>query len=298
MHIFVTGATGFVGSAVVRELLGAGHRVTGLVRSEAGAETLAGQGAAVHRGDVNDLSDLRAAAGRTDGVIHTAFNHDFSTFKANCEADRLVIASLGGALADSSRPLVVTSGIGVLPQGAVTSEETRPTVGEEAHPRAASEQAVDEVAAPGGHVSVVRLPPSVHGEGDHGFVPMLVKRARESGVSAYPGEGRNRWPAVHRLDAARLYRLAVESGEAGARYHAVAEEGVDFRDIAAAIGHGLGVPVVGLTPQEAAAHFGWFAHFAAMDVPSVSRWTQESLGWRPAGPKLLADLDGPAYFEG
>lgn len=298
MHIFVTGATGFVGSAVVRELLDAGHSVTGLARSDTGAEALARAGAAVHRGDVNDLTDLRAAAGRADGAIHTAFNHDFSTFKANCEADRLVIAALGEALADSDRPLVVTSGIGVLPQGGVTSEETRPAVGEAAHPRAASEQTVDEIAVRGGRVCALRLPPSVHGEGDHGFVPMLVKLARESGVSAYPGEGRNRWPAVHRLDAARLYRLAVEGGEAGARYHAVAEEGVAFRDIAAAIGRGLGVPVVGLTLQEAEAHFGWFAHFAAMDVPSVSRWTRERLGWRPTGPRLLADLDGPAYFKG
>jgi nucleoside-diphosphate-sugar epimerase len=298
MHIFVTGATGFVGSAVVRELLGAGHRVTGLVRSEAGAESLAGLGAAAHRGDVNDLSDLRAAAGRTDGVIHTAFDHDFSTFRANCEVDRQVIAALGEALAGSSRPLVVTSGIGVLPQGCVTTEEMRPAVGPAAHPRAASEQAADDVVAHGGHVSVVRLPPSVHGAGDHGFIPILVRLAREKGVSAYIGEGLNRWPAVHRFDAARLYRLAVESGEAGARYHAAAEEGIDFRDIAAAIGRGLGVPVVGLGPQEAEAHFGWFAHFAAMDVPSVSRWTQEALGWRPTGPGLLADLDGPAYFEG
>ena len=297
MDIFVTGATGFVGSAVVRELLDAGHHVTGLARSEAGAQALVRAGAAVHRGDVGDLADLRAAAGRADGVIHTAFNHDFSTFKANCEADRQVIATLGEALAGSSRRLVVTSAIGVLPQGGVTTEETRPAVGEAAHPRAASEQALDEVVARGGHACAVRLPPSVHGEGDHGFVPALVRLAREKGVSAYPGEGRNCWPAVHRLDAARLYRRAVEDGEAGARYHAVAEEGVAFRDIAAAIGSGLGVPVAGLTAQEAEAHFGWFAHFAKMDVPSVSRCTQERLGWEPIGPGLLADLDGPAYFR-
>ncbi|WP_454684045.1 SDR family oxidoreductase [Ancylobacter moscoviensis] len=298
MHIFVTGATGFVGSAVVCELLDAGHRVTGLARSEAGAEALAREGAAVHRGDVNDLPGLRVAAARADGVIHTAFNHDFSTFRANCEADRQVIEALGEALAGWGRPLVVTSGIGVLSQGGVATEETRAASGPAAHPRAASEQAAERIAARGGHASVVRLPPSVHGAGDHGFVPHLVRLARASGVSAHIGEGLNRWPAVHRLDAARLYRRAVESGEAGARYHAVAEEGIAFRDIAQVIGRRLGVPVRGLGPQEAEAHFGWFAPFAAMDVPSVSRWTQDALGWRPTGPGLLADLDGPAYFEG
>lgn len=297
MHIFVTGATGFVGSAVVRELLDSGHRVTGLARSSDSADALAKAGAAVHRGDIDDLADLRDAASRVDGVIHTAFNHDFSQFRASCEADRHVIAALGAVLGGSDRPLVVTSGIGVLPQGVVTDERTDPASGRAAHPRAATEQACAEVAGRGGHVCVVRLPPSVHGAGDHGFVPMLIAKARESGVAAYAGAGSNRWPAVPRLDAARLYRLAVEKGVAGARYHAVAEEGIDFRDIAAAIGRGLGVPVVGLTPPEAEAHFGWFAHFAAMDVPSVSRWTQEALGWRPAGPGLLADLAGPAYFS-
>jgi len=298
MRIFVTGATGFVGSAVVQELLTAGHEVVGLARSDTSANALEQAGARVHRGDIADLGSLRAGAEQSDGVIHTAFNHDFSTFQANCEADRDVIEALGAGLAGSNRPLVVTSGIGVLPQGGLATEATPAPSGPAAHPRTASEHAADAVSGRGGHVSVVRLPPSVHGAGDHGFVPHLIGVARARGVSAYCGEGLNRWPAVHRLDAAQLYRLVIEGGEAGVRYHAVAEEGVAFRQIAEAIGKGLGVPVASLSAAEAGEHFGWFAHFAAMDVPATSEWTRQQLGWQPGGAGLIADLEDAGYFAG
>jgi len=296
MRVFVTGASGFVGSAVVQELLRSGHKVLGLARSDVAARSVLAAGAEVHRGDVGDAESLRRAVAQVDGVIHTAFNHDFSKFAANCEADRRVIETLGAALAGSTRPLIVTSGTALVASGRIATEDaTVPDVSPV--PRVASEHAAAAVAAGGVNVSIVRLPPSVHGEGDHGFVPMLIAMAREKGVSAYVGEGRNRWPSVHRFDAATLFRLALEKGATGARYHAVDDEGVAFRDIAAVIGRHLEVPVIAKSDAEAGAHFGWFAHFAAIDNPASSRRTRELLEWQPRQAKLIADLNGPSYFR-
>jgi nucleoside-diphosphate-sugar epimerase len=294
MRVFVTGATGFIGSAIVRELVGAGHRVLGLVRSDTGAASLEAAGAEAHRGSLEDLESLRRGAAAVDGVIHTAFIHDFTKFKENCETDRRAIAALGDALAGSERPLIVTSGTGLLARGRLATEDDMPAT---TMPRVASEEAAEAAAARGVRVSVMRLPPSVHGDGDHGFVPILIRLAREKGISVYAGEGLNLWPAVHRFDAARLYRLVLEKGAAAPRYHGVAEEGVPFRDIAEVIGRRLDMPVVSKSPEAAAEHFGWFAHFAALDNPTSSARAREQLGWRPAHPTLIADLDRPSYFE-
>lgn len=298
MRIFVTGATGFVGEAVVRELLAAGHSVLGMARVDAGADALARIGAAVHRGDLLNTESLAAGAKACDGVIHTAFIHDFSKFKENCEIDRHAIEALGSALAGSDRPLVVTSGTGLLSSANIITEEDVPASGPNAIPRVASEEAAASLAARGVNVSVVRLPPSVHGDGDHGFVPLLIGLAREKRVSAYVGEGLNRWPAVHRFDAARVFRLAVEKGVAGARYHGLAEEGVPFRDIASVIGRRLNLPVISKDAAEAADHFGWFTHFAGMDNLASNQRTRELLGWEPKQIGLIADIDRPRYFEG
>jgi len=297
MRVFVTGASGFVGSAIVQDLKAAGHHVIGLARSDSSAAALAAAGVEVHRGDIEDLDSLRAGAARADGVVHAAFNHDFSRFQASCAHDARVIEALGAPLVGTTRPLVVTSGIGVLAQGGLLTESDLPPSGPTAHPRTATEHAAMEVASRGVHVSIVRLPPSTHGEGDHGFVPMLIGIAREKGVAAYPGDGSNLWPAVHRFDAARLYRLALEKAAANARYHAVAEEGVPFRAIAEAIGKGLGLPVESRTGEAAAAHFGWFSHFAAMNVPATSAWTQKELVWTPSGAGLIADISAAGYLS-
>ena len=295
MRVFVTGATGWVGSAVVEELVGAGHQVTGLARSDDKAAALAATRAAVLRGTLDDLDLLRSAARAADAVIHTAFNHDFSRFAENAQQDRRAIETLGSALEGSGRPLLVTSGVALLAPGRVATEADVPS-SDPSYPRK-SEAAARALAERGVRAATVRLAPSVHGLGDHGFVPILIGMARGKRVSAYIGEGRNRWPGVHRLDAARLYRLALErgAGEHGTiepAYHAIADEGVAFKDIATVIGRRLGLPV----ESRGREHFGWFADFAGADMPASSERTQSLLSWKPTGPGLLTDIDQPGYY--
>lgn len=294
MKVFVTGATGFIGSAIVPELIAAGHRVLGLARSDAAAASLRKAGAEVHRGSLEDIESLRRGAAAADGVIHTAFIHDFTNYGPAAEKDRHAIETLGKVLAGSGRPFIVTSATLLLQrQGPLAVEEDAWSAN---FPRK-SEQAANAAASQGVRVSRLRLPPSVHGDGDHGFVPALIRIAREKGVSAYVGDGSNRWPAVHRLDAAHLYRLAIEKGSARASYHAVADEGVPFREIAEVIGRRLNLPIVSRSAAEATEHFGWMAHFVAIDCPASSAQTRQQLAWRPVQPGLIADLDHPRYFE-
>ena len=297
MRVFLTGASGFIGSAIVQELLNAGHQVLGLARSDAAANALSAAGAEVHRGSLEDMDSLKRGAAASDGVIHTAFIHDFSNIAASGKTDNLAVEALGAALEGSNRPLVVTSATGHLKPGHLSTEAEAPDPSTGITHRIPSELTTLSLASRGVRSSVVRLPPSVHGEGDHAFVPALIGVARAKGVSAYIGEGANRWSAVHRLDAANLFRLAMEKGAAGSRFHGVADEGVPTRDIAAAIGKQLNLPVVSKTPQEAAEHFGWLAHFFAMDSQTSSAQTRALLGWKPTHPGLIADLELGHYFK-
>ena len=291
MRVFVTGATGFIGLAVAREMIAAGHQVLGLSRSDDKAPALAAAGGEVYRGSLEDLDGLKAGAASCDGVIHLAFNHDFSRFAANCEDDRRVIAALGAALAGSDRPLVVTSGTGIANTvPGQPAKEDNPTMGSELVARAASEEAAAAVAAAGGNVSVVRLP-QVHDTGRQGLISPAIEIYRQKGVCAYIGDGLNRWPAAHILDVARLYRLAFEKAAPNARYHAVAEEGVTMRDIAETLGRRLDLPAKSIAPDDAAAFFGWLAMFAGHDMPASSAQTRAKLGWAPTGPGLIADLE-------
>lgn len=324
MRVFVTGATGFIGTAVVRELKQAGHAVVGLARNGAAAAALRRLGAQPHPGDLDDPDSLRTAAARADGVIHLAFMHGLSKaswrrrlyilaggapgglvqrfLEVTTGADRRAIDALGAALQGSGRPLVATFGtLGLAATGVMRDAHAVETDGPDpaspGHGRAITESALDTWAGRGVRTAIVRLPPTVHGAGDGGLVPQMIRAARRKRVSAFVDEGYNRWPAVHRDDAARLFRLALERGSAGARYHGVAEEGIAMRDIAGAIGRRLDVPVSSMTPAGAAKHFGWLGPFVALDNPSSSRWTRERLGWQPSGPSLFEDLDAGGYFR-
>lgn len=296
MRVFVTGATGFIGTAIVQELLSAGHQVLGLARSDVSAQKLIDAGAEVHRGDLEDLGSLRSGAAQSDGVIHAGFIHDFTRFPEVCEVDKIAIETIGEVLAGSERPFIVTSGTALVSPGMLATEDIIPSFNP-AWPRA-SEQTADAVAALGVRAAAIRLSPSVHGDEDkHGFIPILINIAKEKGVSAYIGEGQNRWNAVHRLDAAYLFRLALENAAPRARYHASAEETITVKSIAEAIGKQLDIPVVSVAPEAAAKHFGWFSHMAAIDCPASSKWTQEHLNWQPTHSTLLADIKNGVYTK-
>jgi nucleoside-diphosphate-sugar epimerase len=294
MRVFLTGATGFIGSRIVPELLQAGHQVIGMTRSDQGAQRLAAAGAEVHHGTLEDLGSLRSGAAKADGVIHVAFDHDFSNFAANCEKDRRVIEALGAELKGSDRPLIITSGTGMGSAGPGKPAVEDIFDASHPNPRSASEIAGNALLAQGVNVSVMRLP-QVHDTVKQGLITPLVEIARANGVSAYIGDGSNRFPAAHVTDVARLYRLALERSERGARYHAVAEEGIPVRRVAEVLGKGLGLPVKSLSPDQAQDHFGWMAMFAAMDLWASGAKTQERLDWRPTGPGLIADLEQMRY---
>ena len=294
MRVFLTGATGFIGSRIVPELIRTGHEVLGLTRSDAGASWLEQAGAEAHRGTLEDPDSIASGAAQADAVIHTAFDHDFSRFVQNCEKDRHVIEAIGAVLAGSDRPFIITSGTGMGSRGPGEPATEDVFDRDNVNPRRLSELSGEEVAKRGVSVAVVRLP-QVHDTVKQGLITPAIQIARQKGASAYLGDGANRWPAAHVTDVARLYRLALERHEPGARYHAAAEEGVPVREIAQVIGAGLGVRVMSLSPEEAADHFGWLTPLAGLDMPASSAWTRERLGWQPTGPGLLADLEGMDY---
>lgn len=293
MRVFVTGATGFIGSRIVPELIGAGHQVLGLARSDAGAQSLAAAGADVHRGDLEDLESLRSGAAASDAVLHVAFRHDWTKFAESCELDKRAIEAIGEVLQGSSRPFIVSSGVGVAEGRAATEDD--PPLSAPSFPRV-SEITAAALTDRGVHASVMRLP-QVHDTEKQGLITFLISIARTKGVSAYIGDGLNRWPAAHVTDVARLYRLALEKFTAGARYNAVAEEGVPLKDIANVIGHGLNVPVISIAPEQAHAHFGFLGFFAGRDARVSSAQTRAELRWNPAGPDLLTDLGNMSYTQ-
>ena len=296
MRVFVTGATGFIGTAIVQELLGAGHEVVGLARNAERAAELAKAGAGAHHGDLSNPDSLVAGVQACDGVIHTAFGHDFSKYLEAGETDRVAVEAMGRALEGSNKPLVITSGTTIVVPGQLTTEDQAARSDSPSGVRAPSEHALAEASQRGVRGIALRLPPSVHGKGDHGFVPALAGVARRTGVSAYVGDGANRWPAVHRFDAARLFRLALEKGPAGV-LHGAAEEGIPMREIATAIGEGLGVPVRSISPDEAKAHFDWMAMFVAIDNPTSNAATCDAVGWKPREVGLLTDMRDSGYFS-
>ena len=293
MRVFVTGATGFIGSRIVPELIGAGHQVLGLARSDAGAQFLAAAGADVHRGDLEDVESLRSGAAASDAVLHVAFRHDWTKFAESCELDKRAIEAIGDVLQGSSRPFIVSSGVGVAQGRAATEDD--PPLSSPSLPRVSEVTAI-ALRERGVHASVMRLP-QVHDEVKQGLITPLVAIARAKGVSAYIGDGHNRWPAAHVTDVARLYRLALDKFTAGARYHAVAEEGVPLKDVATAIGRGLNVPAISISPEQAQEHFGFFGFFAGRDTRASSAQTRAKLGWNPTGPGLLTDLGNMRYTQ-
>ncbi|MGB7352861.1 MAG: SDR family oxidoreductase [Acidobacteriaceae bacterium] len=293
MRVFVTGATGFIGSRIVPELIGAGHQVLGLARSDAGAQFLAAAGADVHRGDLEDVESLRSGAAASDAVLHVAFRHDWTKFAESCELDKSAIEAIGDVLQGSSRPFIVSSGVGVAQGRAATEDD--PPLSSPSLPRVSEVTAI-ALRERGVHASVMRLP-QVHDEVKQGLITPLVAIARAKGVSAYIGDGHNRWPAAHVTDVARLYRLALDKFTAGARYHAVAEEGVPLKDVATAIGRGLNVPVISISPEQAQEHFGFLGFFAGRDTRASSAQTRAKLGWNPTGPGLLTDLGNMRYTQ-